>query len=127
MALLDWDLQTKMPRGASTARARHLETMTRLTHELFIDNETGRLLSAVETDLNSADYNSNDASLVRVARRDYDKAKKLPTDLVAELARVTALAHGIWAKARQENDFNAFAPILEEILVLKRQVAEHHG
>ena len=59
-----------------------------------------------------------------VAQRDYDKARKLPTELVAELSRVTARAHGIWAKARAENDFKSFAPTLEQIIALKQRVAE---
>ena len=126
-ALLDWDLQTKMPDGASEARARHLSTLSKVVHELFTDDETGKLLAIVEPQAQAMPYDSDDASLARVARRDYDKARKLPTDLVAEVSRVTARAHGVWAKARADNDFKAFAPILEQIVNLKRRVAECYG
>src|SRR5713226_3253999 len=108
-ALLDWDLQTKMPHGASESRARHLSTLSKVVHEMFTDDETGKLLAIVEPQAQAMPYDSADASLARVARREYDKARKLPTDLVAEVSRVTTRAHGIWAKARADNDFKAFA------------------
>ncbi len=126
-ALLDWDMQTKMPPGAAESRARHLSTLSKVVHELFTDEETGKLISTVEPEASRLPHDSDDACLVRVARRDYDKASKLPTDLVAELSRITALAHGIWAKARADNDFKAFAPILGQIVTLKRRVAECYG
>ncbi len=126
-ALLDWDMQTKMPEGASESRARHQSTLSKLIHEMFTADETGKLLdeSAVET--KSAAFDSFEASYYRVARRDYDRAKKLPADLVAEITRVASLAHNIWAKARQENDFKSFAPTLEKVVELKIKAAECLG
>jgi carboxypeptidase Taq len=126
-ALLDWDLQTQMPPGAADARARHNSTLSKLIHQMFTDDETGRLLAEAQGEMKSAPFDSNEASLLRVARRDYDKSKKVPTDLIAELSRVTALAHGIWAKARAENDFKSFVPMLQQILDLKKRVAECYG
>ena len=125
--LLEWDMQTQMPSGAINARAKHLATISKLSHEMFTAPETGRLLDSAEAELASASYDSDDVSLVRVARRDYEQQRKLPTQLVVEVSRVTALAHNIWAKARAENDFNAFAPSLEQIFTLERQVAECLG
>jgi len=126
-AVLDWDMQTQMPPGASESRSRHLSTLSRLIHEMFTSDETGKLLSDADPQVKNAPYDSFDASLVRVARRDYDKAKKLPTELVAEITRVAALAHNIWANARADNDFKAFAPTLETMVGLKIKQAECLG
>src|SRR5262249_11135702 len=62
-----------------------------------------------------------------VVRRDYTKMRKIPADLVGELARATTLAHGVWVKARAANDFKAFVPSLQHILDLKRRAAEYIG
>src|SRR5436190_3292123 len=126
-ALLEWDMQTQMPPGGAEARSRHTSSLTKIVHELFTDDATGRLLTHAESEVKGAPYDSNDASLLRVARRDYDKARKLPTDLVTEIARVTALAHGTWAKARAEDDFKSFAPVLDQIVTLKKRAAECIG
>src|SRR5258708_9744903 len=109
-ALLDWDMQTKMPEGASVSRSRHLSTLSKLIHQMFIADETGKLMDETSLEVKGAAFDSFEASFYRVARRDYDRARKLPTDLVAEIIRLGTLGHHIWAKAREENDFKSFAP-----------------
>jgi hypothetical protein len=70
---------------------------------------------------------SDDACLLVVARRDFDKATKLPEELVTEISRVTSLAQEEWAKAREANEYSHFAPWLERILDLQRRTAEALG
>lgn len=126
-ALLEWDMQTQMPPGGGEARARHLSTLQKLRHEIFTSDETGKLLDAAEKEIGSSPYESDEASLLRVARRDYDKDRKIPAALIGELGEAAALAHEIWVKARANNDFKSFAPALQKILDLKRRVAGHVG
>jgi carboxypeptidase Taq len=126
-ALLEWDMQVKMPPAGSEARARHMSVMSRLIHDLFTSDETGKLLDDAERDAKGLPQDSNDANLLRVARRDYDRECKLPSDLVAEITKATTLAHGVWVKARAENDFKSFAPSLKRIVELKTQAAQCYG
>jgi carboxypeptidase Taq len=126
-AILEWDMQTQMPEGGSNARARHIELLAKLSHQHFTSAETGRLLDAAAGETQNADPTSDEFNLVRVARRDYDKARKVPTELVMEMSRITTLAHSIWAKARTDNDFKSFAPTLEKIIELKTRIAECLG
>ena len=127
LALVDWDQQTQMPSGAANAKARHLELLSKLEHEMKTDDETGSLIASAEKEVTNASYDSFDGSFVRVARRDYDRARKLPTDLVAEMSRVQTIAHEHWVKARQDNDFAAFVPSLTKILELKQREIECKG
>ena len=124
-ALLGWDQQCYMPQGGGLARANAMGAMGKLLHERFTDDETERLLAQAEAE--GAEEGSDRALTLRVVRRDFDRAVKLPTNLVATLARETALAHEIWVKARQESNFAHFAPTLERLLELSRQVADHLG
>ncbi len=126
-ALLEWDLQTQMPPGGAEARARHMSVQSKLVHEMFTADETGRLIEAASAEVSGADYDSDDASLLRVARRDYERERKVPAELVAEVTRTTTLAHDIWAKARANNDFKSFMPSLQRIIELKISVAECYG
>ncbi|MBV9850943.1 MAG: carboxypeptidase M32 [Armatimonadetes bacterium] len=126
-SVLGWDQQTYMPPGGAGARANQLSVLSKISHEMATGPDTERLLAEAERETKDADPDSDEASFVRVARRDYDQAAKLPTALVAELSRVTALAHEEWARARQDSDYPRFAPWLERILDLTRQVAQHLG
>src|ERR671938_401316 len=121
--LLFWDRQTYMPEGGVAGRAEQMATLSRLAHEMFTDAETGRLLDSS----GKPDPSSEQGTLVRRARRDYERATKLPAELVEEITRVTALAEPAWAKAREESDWSVFAPHLEKIVPLKKQAAEALG
>lgn len=124
-AVLDWDQQVNMPPGGAEARAEQLATLSRIAHEMFITDEIGQLLSDLEPA--GFPYDSNEASLVRVTRRDYDKARKLPPDLVAEMSRTFSLGQQVWAKARANKDFSQFQDILTKIIHLNIQLAEAYG
>ena len=91
---------------------------------MFVSAETGRLLDAAAAELNGADQDSDDASLVRVARRHWEKARRVPTELAAELARAGSLGQEAWVEARANSDFASFAPYLERNLELARRYVD---
>lgn len=119
--LLTWDQQTMMPRAGGETRAEHLATLRRIAHELLTDNETGRLLDGLRTREDSLDPDSDDAALIRVARRDYEKAVRVPAELRAEMARAAARAQPVWVEARASSDFQRFLPALEHNVELLRR------
>jgi carboxypeptidase Taq len=126
-ALLGWDQQTYMPPGGAAARAEQLATLQKTAHNWFITDEIGELLETLSSDEVGWDYDSDEASLVRVTARDYEKARKVPGELVAEFARVSTLAHEAWVKARQASDFSQFQPHLEKIVELNVRLANVLG
>jgi len=126
-AVLRWDQQTYMPRGATRARAQQLATLRQTAHEWLIADETGQLLDGLEPQTEDLEYDSFEASLVRVTRRDYDRQRKLPSDLVARLTQATALGHEAWEQAREASNFALFLPHLDEILDLSVETAEALG
>ncbi len=122
-ALLYWDQTTYMPPGGAPARARQIATLRRLAHEKFTDPAIGKLLDDLRLYEESLPYDSDDASLIRVTRRDYEKAIKVPPAFMAELSSHIAATYEVWAKARPANDFAAVQPYLEKTLDLSRQLA----
>src|ERR1700730_10102990 len=85
--LLEWDQQTMMPPRGGAARAESLATLGRISHEMFIASETGRLLELATGELDGdADGDSDDARLVRVVRRRWEKARRVPGEPTAGLA-----------------------------------------
>jgi carboxypeptidase Taq len=125
--LLQWDQQVKMPRGSVQTRADQLSTLGGLAHEYFVDEEMGALLEELQPYGASLPYDSDEASLIRVKWRDYQKLIKVPTSLVMELLGTAAVAQPAWQKAREENDFKQFEPHLEKIVDIQIRVAEALG
>lgn len=127
VSVLSWDQHTQMPPGGATARAYVLSTLSNLSHRIFASDETGALLDAAASELNGIGYDSFEASLLRLVRRDYERALKLPGEFVAEFAQARSLGQGIWAKARAANDFKAFEPALEKMVELVHRMSEYLG
>jgi len=126
-ALLEWDQETFMPPGGVTARSQQFATLHRLAHVRFTAGDVGRLLSELEEEAAGLPFDSLEASLVRVTRRDYDKDRKLPSELISEIARAGSAAYPVWQKARREADFKLFAPALEKNIELNRRMADALG
>ena len=123
-ALLAWDERTKMPPRGAAIRAEQLATLTGLRHRMHAADELGRLLDAAEASLDGAEYESFEAGLVRITRRDWTKARRVPAELRAETARVASIAEHAWEHAREESDFAAFLPHLERVIELRRRYLE---
>ncbi|OQY18506.1 MAG: carboxypeptidase, partial [Anaerolineaceae bacterium 4572_32.1] len=85
-ALLMWDQSTYMPPGGASARGRQLATLGRLAHEKLTDPAIGKLLDDLQPYAESLPYDSDEASLIRVTRREYEKAIKVPASFVAQLS-----------------------------------------
>ncbi|MCI0475441.1 MAG: carboxypeptidase M32, partial [Anaerolineales bacterium] len=123
-AVLGWDQQTYMPPGGGAARAQQLALLRRLAHERFTADALGRLLDDLSGDAASLPYDSDDASLIRITKRDYDKARKVPPKLVGEMATASAHAFQSWQKAKAASRFTDFAPSLQRNLDLRRELAK---
>lgn len=120
-AIMDWDQQTLMPKGGAEARAEHLGILSRMSHEQFTSDEMQGLVDTAKGE------SEDDVAMLRVVKRDIDLRTKIPVALVEEKAKLGAIAHEDWVKARAENNFPGFAPTLERMFEIARQEAEHLG
>jgi carboxypeptidase Taq len=124
-ALLTWDQMTYMPPGGAPARGRQLGTLNRLAHEKLTDSELGKLLDDLQPYEESLRYDSDDASLIRVTRIDYEKATKVPAAFMVQVYEHMAKSYQVWSEARPANDFAAVQPYLEKTVELSRQFSEY--
>jgi len=122
-ALLDWDHQTYMPSGAVEARAQQMATIDRLAHQKLTCDYIGELLQTAQSEVEAMDPDSDEARLVKVTQRDYDRQRRVPSRWVSEFSQATALAHQIWQEARATSDFSKFEPSLEKIVGLRQEYA----
>ncbi|MDX6513233.1 MAG: carboxypeptidase Taq [Gaiellaceae bacterium] len=122
--ILFWDQQVMMPSGGAPARAEQSATLARISHEAFISPEIGRLLEELTPWAEGLDPESDEASIVRVSRRDWEKARRVPAELSAEMNRASSLALRVWAQARATSDFASLIPSLERNFELRRRYVE---
>ena len=122
--VLEWDQLVMMPRGGAETRGDHLATVGRLAHELFVRDEIGALLERAEPEIAGLDPDSDDACLVAVTKRDWEKARRIPADLRAEMTKLSSEAVEAWTIAREKDDFEAFRPWLDRTLELKHRYVE---
>jgi hypothetical protein len=122
-ALLGWDQSTYMPRGGASARARQGATLSKLAHEKSVDPSLGKLLDELAPYAAGLPYQSDEASLIRVARRDFEKVIKVPSAYVARASALGSASYDAWTRARPANDFATMRPFLEQAVDLSREYA----
>eukprot|EP00897_Mesotaenium_endlicherianum_P006210 jgi/Mesen1/5617/ME000282S04772 len=123
--LLFWDQQVMMPKGGASARSEQVAAVARALHARRTTPELGAHLEALTAagDLTQQGFSQVEAATVREAARDYHLATKMPVELEAEAATLQSKAMGMWQTAVADNSFEAFAPALDEWVVLLRKQA----
>src|SRR5436190_2160516 len=122
-ALLEWDQATYMPPGGAPARARQGALLRKCAHERSIDPALGRLIDELISHADGLPDDADDAALIRVARRDFEKAIRVPPEHVARVNALGSASYDAWTRARPANDFAAMRPLLERALELSRDYA----
>jgi carboxypeptidase Taq len=115
-----WDQLVMMPGEGAPARAQQLGTLARLSHERATSQEVGEWLGELE----GQRLDELDADIARLARRDWERARRVPTELAVELAQASAQGQESWRAAREADDFAAFAPALARNVELARAYGE---
>lgn len=114
---LGWDQETMMPRGAAAQRGEEMAAIEAVLHARRKDPRVGDWLATI----NGAELDPVGQAQLREVTRSFERASKIPADLAKALARVTSTAQGKWAEARAADDFADFAPVLAEVISLKRE------
>ena len=124
-ALLGWDQQVNMPPGGVDDRGNQMALIGGLIHDRITSDEMGKLIADLASEIGDLDADNDIARNVRRAKWQYEQNTRIPKEKVMEFLMTTAQANEIWVKARQNNDFASFQPILQRIVELRQEVAEY--
>tara|TARA_B110000914_G_scaffold57619_1_gene49994 strand:+ start:927 stop:2423 length:1497 start_codon:yes stop_codon:yes gene_type:complete len=122
--LLSWDQEVMMPPNASILRAEQLAWLSSSGHLKMTDLRIGELLIELENDDKLNEVQSGN---LRLIRKSYDKATKLPTKFVIEVAKHRSRSMVTWTEARAKDDFSIFRDDLKKMIDLVRQEADYLG
>ena len=125
--LLGWDERTKLPKKGAPYRAEQLTYLAGLIHQRQTDPRVGEWLDELADSPLAEDPHSDTGATIRQLRWSYDRNRRLPEKLVKELARTSVHGQQTWAEARENDDFDSFAPLLEKTIALKREQADALG
>jgi carboxypeptidase Taq len=123
--LLGWDQETKMPRKGVAGRSMVASTLAGVIHEKLTDPTLAEDLQVLNRDQDSLEEVQR--AQIKEITRLHTRAIRVPKDLVQKLAEHQSKSVAVWADARSRKDFDAFAPHLETMYGLKRQVADAIG
>ena len=130
-ALLSWDQETYMPKMGIEGRSEQIAALETLVHQKATSDEVGRLLEAAgaseSASPGSFELSSFEGAFLRAWSRRYYRQKKIPHKLVGRLAKEASKAQAIWSAAKEANEFPMFAPSLELVVELVREMVEHIG
>jgi len=115
LAMLQWDQEIAMPKGAARARARQMATLAALHHRELTAADVGGWIAALD---GGDGLGPVEAANLREAARDHRRAVSIPESLVRAWAALTVEAHDIWVEARKNKDFEAFRPTLRRLVEL---------
>ncbi|CAM9896079.1 unnamed protein product [Ectocarpus sp. 6 AP-2014] len=125
--LLSWDEQVMMPAGGAASRANQKTALAAVIHEKKVDAGLGDLLRQLQEEQEgeaASELSVHEVAVVRDAVRDYNHETRKSAELAAREADVEARAYAAWVAARKDGDWEAFAPSMEEMVSVKRDVAE---
>lgn len=126
-SVLYWDMTTQMPPGGQAARGRQLAAISQLAQEKAIDPQIGKLLDALVAYEESLPFDDEDAALLRITRRNYERALKVPPAWVAKTSEHTSQTYELWTRARAENNFGMVSDNLKKTLDFSRELANFYA
>ena len=122
-SLMYWDQSTYLPAKASGPRGDHLSAIVKVSHQLSTADDIAQWYQEIAPYAAKLSAESDGSNLIRVARKDYERAKKVPAEFSARRSKLASESYDLWKKARAANDFSIVQDVLERNLELSREEA----
>ena len=120
-ALLGWDQMTYMPTQGAAERSDQISLISRLSHERFVSDKLWDHVRKLASPDNLEKLEKKDRAVVLRLEKDIEKSRKVPSDFVEKMAKITTIAYTAWQEAREKSKFSLFAPHLEKIVGLEKE------
>lgn len=122
--LFEWDNETLAPKAASPYTAKMQGALSTAYQELMTQKPVPSLLEKCKKDSGLTEVQQ---AIVREASEEVELLIHIPPEEYREFKELVASSTGIWAKARAENDFDAFAPTLKKIIDFQKRFAAYRA
>jgi carboxypeptidase Taq len=123
-AIMGFDAETVAPKGGVAARARRNGFFAQKIYGLATSDKMKGFLEGLASAHASGGLDDATAAQYRLAKKTYDNYTKIPAEMIKEFSELRTTANLIWEKARENNDFDSFAPYLEKIINMTKEMVE---
>lgn len=124
LALLQWDLETQAPKGGYKLLSEMIGELSLRSYNLTTSEEFLEILTELKKQKKIDEITKREIELLE---EEIEKIKVIPSEEYKLYSELTAKAQGIWEMAREKNDFESFAPILEQIFNFNKKFIEYRG
>ena len=118
------DGTTVAPKDTAEGRGVALGVLAGERHKLFSDPGVGELLDFLWGRKEELDPLRR--RQVEELRRSYAQLTRIPADEYMEYARLTNEASDVWHRAKEQNDFELFRPVLEKLVAFNIKFAGYY-
>ena len=122
---MHWDLETEAPKNSIDTTSEVIGFFSEKTYELTNSKEFIGSLKVLNA--NSSELSETDKRVVYLTSKEQSKLSKIPKDKYVEYNQLISKAQNVWTEARQENNFEKFAPYLEKIIAYQKNYAKLIG
>ena len=122
---MHWDLETEAPKNSIDTTSEVIGFFSEKTYELTNSKEFIESLKVLNA--NISQLSEMDKRIVYLTSKEQSKLSKIPKDKYVEYNQLISKAQNVWTEARQENDFEKFAPYLEKIITYQKNYAKLIG
>lgn len=120
LAISSWDEAVMMPSGSAKARARAIASTKAMVHELLQDKKCGELLGMAEQE----DLLPMQQANLYWMKREHIKSKGLSQRFIEQESLASINCEQVWRHCKANNNWQDFAPHLEEVIRLMRIKAD---
>nr|MDE7326197.1 carboxypeptidase M32 [Lachnospiraceae bacterium] len=125
LTLYSWDNETLAPKEAMENTAKIIGTLSAEAYRALVNEKVREVLKALAEPKEFDTLTSTEQCIVKKLQKNLSRLEKIPADEYRAFSELTAKAGAIWAKAREDNDFAAFAPTLKEIISYQKKFAAY--
>jgi len=118
------DSVTVAPSDTAQGRGVALGVLAGEQHKLMTDPAVGELLDFL--DAHSGELDQLQRRQVEELTRSYRQLQRIPADEYMAYSQLTNKASDVWHKAKENNDFAAFQPLLEQLVDVNRRFASYY-
>ncbi|MGD9638761.1 MAG: carboxypeptidase M32 [Alphaproteobacteria bacterium] len=119
--LLEWDSAICLPEKAADNRGDQQAVLKGLIHDEMTSPEWQNIFEGAEKQDGLNDWQKAN---IREAKRLWVHATCVPKELVEKQAKAVNSCQDAWRKAKKENDFKSYAPHLQKVMTINREIAK---
>ena len=125
MGILSVDASTTAPAASAEGRGRTMEILSGVVYGLIADPSNLELLRFLES--HSGELSPLQRRQTELLKKSVQQLSRIPQEEYVAYSVLLNQADVVWRKAKNENDFPAFAPYLEQIVAYNRKFAGYYN